>query len=952
MADIRTILDPFWTAEKPSYYTITNLQTSGQALVHFNNLTNKPTTLAGYGITDAINIAEKGAANGVAPLGADTKIPSIYLPSIAITETFVVGSQAAMLALTAQVGDVAVRTDLSKTFILAAEPATILANWQELLTPGAPVQSVNGQTGNVNLTTTQIAEGTNLYYTDTRARVAISGLAPISYDNSTGVISIVNAAADGVTKGAATFTASDFNATAGLISIDYTNGQAASSLNKGFLTSADWTTFNSKAPGSGSPNYIQNTTSLQAASNFHISGTGQAETAFQVLRNGSASSASQYILSDAAGNERAALQLTEASPAGISFWVANAEKARFTSSSMGIGTTNPLYALHVSAGNGDIAAHNTNTLGINSGGQVAVLANGTPSVADQRLGIFAFGSTTSPTVPRNGAFVASYSDDVWTDGVSHPAYIAFRTVPSGSTFDTEKMRITSSGNVGINIVGPTAKLHVFGTVKFDLGSDATGDIFYRDSGGSFTRLGIGSANQILTVSSGLPSWSSNVPSGSGNYIQNQIAAAQSTSNAWVSGSVFASGANGFRIVNNGGFIAGYESTNTTRSGYLQFNSASATILATDISQPLVFQTGGSERVRIDTSGNVGVGITSPFSNVHVKLAGASFGATSTTAFGATSGGWVYLLGSGTPSAANQKIGTVLMGSAPTDTNPRPAVLIEAYSEAAWTDNVSHPSFLRFSTTATSSNSATERMRIASDGTTGIGTNAPFGRLHISDATTTGLNVQNTSAFAANSGGFGRFINSGTPSGAGHRLGGFIFGSNPSSTTVRQGGIIQATANAAWTDGSSHPTDISFWTCPSASINPLQRMTIIHTGEVGINTTPATGMRLDVSGTTRTIGMVWGISTITTTTTLDSTHNTVICNSAGGAITVNLPAAASNTGRVYSIKRSGTNNVTIDPNSAELIDGAATKVLITNLTGVMIQCDGTGWQIIASYTSLL
>jgi Repeat of unknown function (DUF5907) len=55
-----------------------------------------------------------------------------------------------------------------------------------------------------------------------------------------------DAAADGVTKGVATFTANDFNSTAGLISLDYTNGQAASASLKGFLTSTDWTTFNSK----------------------------------------------------------------------------------------------------------------------------------------------------------------------------------------------------------------------------------------------------------------------------------------------------------------------------------------------------------------------------------------------------------------------------------------------------------------------------------------------------------------------------------------------------------------------------------------------------------------------------------------------------------------------------------------------------------------------------------
>lgn len=62
----------------------------------------------------------------------------------------------------------------------------------------------------------------------------------------TGTIGINDAAADGLTKGASTYTANDFNSSAGLISIDYTNGQAASGTNKGFLTSTDWITFNNK----------------------------------------------------------------------------------------------------------------------------------------------------------------------------------------------------------------------------------------------------------------------------------------------------------------------------------------------------------------------------------------------------------------------------------------------------------------------------------------------------------------------------------------------------------------------------------------------------------------------------------------------------------------------------------------------------------------------------------
>lgn len=66
---------------------------------------------------------------------------------------------------------------------------------------------------------------------------------------SSGALSIQDAAADGTTKGAATFAAADFDASSGVISIDYTNGQAASGSTKGFLTSTDWNTFNGKQAG-------------------------------------------------------------------------------------------------------------------------------------------------------------------------------------------------------------------------------------------------------------------------------------------------------------------------------------------------------------------------------------------------------------------------------------------------------------------------------------------------------------------------------------------------------------------------------------------------------------------------------------------------------------------------------------------------------------------------------
>ena len=99
---------------------------------------------------------QKGAVSGIASLDGSGLIPTSQLPALAISTTQVVASQAAMLALTAETGDVAVRTDVNKSFILTASPASTLGNWQELLTPTDAVLSVDGSTGAVSLSGTYI----------------------------------------------------------------------------------------------------------------------------------------------------------------------------------------------------------------------------------------------------------------------------------------------------------------------------------------------------------------------------------------------------------------------------------------------------------------------------------------------------------------------------------------------------------------------------------------------------------------------------------------------------------------------------------------------------------------------------------------------------------------------------------------------------------------------------
>jgi hypothetical protein len=110
-------------------------------------------------IAARIPSTEKGAANGVATLGSDSKIPTSQLPALAFTTVHVVANEAAQLALTAQEGDVAVRSDQNKSYVHNGGTAGTMADWTELLTPTDAVLSVAGKTGAVTLEAADITSG-------------------------------------------------------------------------------------------------------------------------------------------------------------------------------------------------------------------------------------------------------------------------------------------------------------------------------------------------------------------------------------------------------------------------------------------------------------------------------------------------------------------------------------------------------------------------------------------------------------------------------------------------------------------------------------------------------------------------------------------------------------------------------------------------------------------------
>lgn len=78
-----------------------------------------------------------------------------------------------------------------------------------------------------------------------------------------------------------------------------------------------------------------------------------------------------------------------------------------------------------------------------------------------------------------------------------------------------------------------------------------------------------------------------------------------------------------------------------------------------------------------------------------------------------------------------------------------------------------------------------------------------------------------------------------------------------------------------------------------------------------------------------------------------TEHTIFADTSSNDVTVNLPAAASNDGRVFVVKKTdAANKVVLDGNLAETIDGVATHEMFGLYDWVKVQCDGTEWFIIA------
>ena len=135
-------------AQLPTGLTVSNLNWSVIT-------TGKPTTLAGYGITDAVPSASINVANGVAGLDATGKLPAGLLPSY--VDSIVEVANYAALPGTGATNTIYVTLDNSNVY-----------RWS-----GTVYVLTNGSTS----TTDALAEGTvNLYFTAARAQAAVTSI--------------------------------------------------------------------------------------------------------------------------------------------------------------------------------------------------------------------------------------------------------------------------------------------------------------------------------------------------------------------------------------------------------------------------------------------------------------------------------------------------------------------------------------------------------------------------------------------------------------------------------------------------------------------------------------------------------------------------------------------------------------------------------------------------------
>jgi endosialidase-like protein len=417
---------------------------------------------------------------------------------------------------------------------------------------------------------------------------------------------------------------------------------------------------------------------------------------------------------------------------------------------------------------------------------------------------------------------------------------------SDSTW-TNAITVDTSNNVGIGVTSPGAKLDVKGTLRLEGSTSGYSALVSPATAGSVTWTlpgADGSNGQALTTNgAGTLSWASPTASASGasGYVQfsNGTNLASDSNFFWdntnkrlgigtvtPNASLNAVGATAqLRTDTNtttgfGGLtgtntvanffdigILGSAATGTnaglSKNNMVLFDAGGSVMLLDMLSAaPIVFATNATERARIDSSGNVGIGTASPGALLHVS--GGSYNTSLKADGSSTSGIGLDLKNTGT---GGKEWTIISNGSA----NSGGAGPLQFYDV---TDNITP-------------------MILLPSGNVGIGTTSPI--VDANSATATYLSVANGTAHS-----WGEISVGGNATATSDIIGALQFYNSSLGTNEKRNAVIVST-----NDGATNSGNLLFYTANAGTVS--ERMRIDHSGNVGIGLT-APGAPLEVRGT--------------------------------------------------------------------------------------------------------
>lgn len=486
---------------------------------------------------------------------------------------------------------------------------------------------------------------------------------------------------------------------------------AASSSQDGYLTSTDWNTFNNKQ------NALTNPITGTGTSGYHLKFTGSTTVANGLIYD----SGSAIGIGTATPNTKLEVYNENTSTIRISNQISYAnlihsgnntvvqspenfiidiggEKARFTATGLGIGTSSPGQALDV---NGNARA----TSFIKTGGTSSQFLKADGSVDSTSY------TPSSRILTINGTAYDLSADRSWSVGTISGTGTAGRVARflDSTTLTNTSIYIAFDETIGemVGIGGDPNSSPAYPNKLYVAGTSYFTDSITSNGNGTFAG-NVRSLRSWIGPSS-FTSFTAPLHVQQATLLSNPIARFKNsnTDNSSELTSLW--------LENGAGFRGEVYYTSHLDSNRLILNNSSA-------SGTIQFSIGGSERMRITSGGNVGIGTSSP-DNGRLTIESTSVGNPANALIIRNSGSTV--------------IGTESRLFLSTVSGDNRGAYISSIITSASNDNA-----LTFATNSAGS-SPTERMRITSGGNVGIGTSSPAEKLHVYANSGTSFAIQDT-----------------------------------------------------------------------------------------------------------------------------------------------------------------------------------------------------------------